>query len=258
MRVHGMRYILVVAIYLSVPLLAATQQVLPSTSMSALTGLVVDTLGLPVPYAQIFVVDTETGTFADDNGHFRLEGLDASKLRIGVRRVGFRPVYFDLDLPVAATVDVRVRMFQTVRILNTVEVTEDIRAPLRKEGFYDRLAAGNGHFVTPEMIAAIRPVRASDAFNVIPNVVVQRRGSQTRLVAASQRCEYAIVVDKVRIGSPGSRVRTSSPDDLVSGTDIYAIEVYPRNRGLPAHFLGMNDEDGCGTIVVWTKGLLLR
>lgn len=258
MRVHGMRYIPIVAIWLSVPLRVETQTALPATSTSALTGLVVDTTGLPVPYAQIYVVDTENGTFADDNGHFRLEGLDASKMRIGVRRVGFKPVYFDLDLPVAATVDVRIRMFQTVRILSTVEVTEDIRAPLRKEGFYDRLAAGHGHFVTPEMIAAIRPVRASDAFNVIPNVVVLRRGSQTRLVGANQRCEYALVVDKVRVGSPGSRVRTTSPDDAVSGTDIYAIEVYPRNRGLPAHFLGMSEEDGCGTIVVWTKGLLLR
>src|SRR4026209_1963739 len=153
MRGHWMRYIAIVAICLSVPMLAATQPVLPSTSTSALTGLVVDTAGLPVPYAQAFVVETESGTFADDNGHFRLEGLDASKMRIGVRRVGFKPVYFDLDLPVAATVDVRIRMFQAVRILSTVEVTEDIRAPLRKEGFYERLAAGNGHFVTPEMIA---------------------------------------------------------------------------------------------------------
>jgi len=257
MRVHRMRCIVVAAACLSAPLIAVTQEPL-RVATSALTGLVVDTLGLPVPYAQVFVLNGDIGTFADDDGHFRLEGLDASKMRIGVRRVGFRPVYFDLDLPVAATVDVRVRMFQTVRILNTIEVTEDIRAPLRKEGFYDRLAAGYGHFVTPEMIAAIRPVRASDAFNVIPNVVVQRRGSQTRLVGASERCEYALIVDKIRVGMPGSRVRTTSPDDAVSGSDIYAIEVFPRNRGLPAHFLGLSQEDACGTIVVWTKGMLLR
>jgi len=257
MRVHRMRSIVFAAACLGAPLTAATQQP-QRVATSALTGLVVDTLGLPVPYAQVFVLNGDVGTFADDDGHFRLDGLDAAKMRIGVRRVGFRPVYFDLDLPVAATVDVRVRMFQTVRILNTVEVTEDIRAPLRKEGFYDRLAAGNGHFVTPEMIAAIRPVRASDAFNVIPNVVVQRRGSQTRLVGASQRCEYALIVDKIRVGMPGSRVRTTSPDDAVSGSDIYAIEVYPRNRGLPAQFLGLAEEDACGTIVVWTKGMLLR
>jgi hypothetical protein len=45
---------------------------------------------------------------------------------------------------------------------------------------------------------------------------------------------------------------------MVSGTDLYAIEVYPRNRGLPAQFLGMTQEDGCGTIVIWTKQLLPR
>lgn len=256
MRVQRMRYILLGAACLGISLTARTQQ--PQRVASALTGLVVDTLGLPVPYAQVYVLNTDIGTFADDDGHFLLDGLDAAKLRIGVRRVGFKPVYFDLELPVAATVDVRVRMLQTVRILNTIEVTEDIRAPLRKEGFYDRLAAGIGHFVTPEMVTAMRPVRASDAFSVIPNVVVQRRGSHTRLVGANERCEYALVVDKVRVGTPGSRVRTSSPDDAVSGTDIYAIEVYPRNHGLPAHFLGLSQEDGCGTIIVWTKGMLLR
>jgi hypothetical protein len=106
------------------------------------------------------------------------------------------------------------------------------------------------------MIAAIRPVRASDPYNVIPNVVMERRESQTRPVGASQRCEYALVVDKVRVVSPGWLVRTTSPDDVISGTDIYAIEAYPRNRGLPPHFL--TEEDGCGTIVVWTKGMLLR
>jgi hypothetical protein len=34
--------------------------------------------------------------------------------------------------------------------------------------------------------------------------------------------------------------------------------VYPRNRGLPAQFLGMTSEDGCGTIVIWTKGMIPR
>lgn len=82
--------------------------------------------------------------------------------------------------------------------------------------------------------------------------------TQQPLPAVAASALTGLVVDKVRVGSPGSRVRTTSPDDVVSDTDIYAIEVYPRNRGLPAHFLGLAEEDACGTIVVWTKGLLLR
>lgn len=224
----------------------------------ALTGTVIDTLGVPVPFAQVFIIDRDHGTVADDDGHFRLDRLPLERTRFAVRRIGYEPVYFDIEVPTAATVDVRVRMRQNVRILTTVEVKDDIRTPLRKEGFYERMAAGHGLFVTPEMIAAIRPVRASDALASVPNVVVHRRGSSTRITSANLQCEYALVVDKIRVGQPGSRVRTTTPDDAVSGTDIYAIEVYPRNRGLPAQFLGMTQEDGCGTIVIWTKGMLPR
>lgn len=257
MRVLGMRLALFAAAACFDVSSSVSAQQLRVVS-SALTGIVIDTLGDPVPFAQIIVVDAGGSTFAGEDGRFRVDGLRSAKTHFAVRRIGFSPVYFDIELPVAATVDVRVRLRQIVRILPTVEVSDDIRAPLRKEGFYERMAVGHGHFVTPEMIEAIRPIRATDALASIPNVAVDRRGSRTRVVGANQRCEYALIVDKVRVGQPGSRIRTTTPDDAVSGTDIYAIEVYPRNRGLPAHFLGLTDEDSCGTIVIWTKGMLPR
>jgi hypothetical protein len=219
---------------------------------------VVDTLGTPVPFAQVSVFNSDQGTYADDDGRFRLDPLPLEKTRFAVRRMGFNPVYFDIDVPVAATVEVQVRMRQNARVLPTVEISTDVSEPLRRQGFYDRMAAGHGLFVTPEMIAAIRPIRATDALMNIPSVVVHRRGSRTRITSSNVHCEYGLVVDRIRVGQPGSRVRTTSPDDAVSGTDLYAIEVYPRNRGLPAQFLGMTQEDGCGTIVIWTKQLLPR
>ncbi len=224
----------------------------------ALTGRVVDTLGAGVPFAQVAVLDGELGTVADDDGHFRLERLPLTRTRFSIRRIGYAPVYFDVDAPVAATLEVEVRMRQNVPILTTVQVSDNARTPLEKEGFYDRMAAGQGLFVTPEMLAATRPARATDALLSIPNVVVHRRGQRTRITTASQQCEYALVVDKIRIGQPGSRVRTTTPDDAVSGMDLYAIEVYPRNRGLPAQFFGLTSEDGCGTIVIWTKQMIPR
>lgn len=244
------------AVYLSSGTQAQPQDQLTATSI--LTGVVVDTVGVPVAFAEVFLVETEYGTFADDEGRFRLENLQPAKTRIGVRRIGFAPVYFDLEMPVAATVDLKVRMRQNIQRLSTVEVRDDIHHTLRKEGFYERMAAGNGLFVTPEMIAAMRPYRATDALSNIPNVVVERRGTRTRILGANQRCEYGLVVDRIRVGMPGSRVRTTTPDDAVSGTDIYAIEVYPRNRGAPAQFVGLSNEDACGTIVIWTKWVLRR
>ena len=258
MRFFAVRPTLLAAVLLCGPSSALAQ--LPPAARFALAGTVIDTLGVPVPFANVFVFDRDEGTVANDDGQFRLDNLPLEKTRFAVRRIGYDPVYFDVEVPVAATVNVQIRMRQNVRILPTVDiVNEDIRAPLRREGFYDRLAAGHGLFVTPEMISAIRPVRATDALASIPNVVVHRRGPRTRITSsASMHCEYGLVVDKIRVGQAGSRVRTTSPDDAVSGMDLYAIEVYPRNRGLPAQFMGMTQEDGCGTIVIWTKQLLPR
>src|SRR6266542_962997 len=254
-----MRFVIIAAACLSATLPAGAQEKpQPPRDASTLRGVVVDTLGAPVAYAEVFLVDDAGGTCADDAGRFRLDSLHATKVRFGVRRIGYSPLFFQVEMPVAATVDLQVRMRQNVQALSTIEVKEDIHKRLKKEGFYERMAAGNGLFVPPEMIAAMRPVRATDALANIPNVVVERRGTRTRILGANQRCEYGMVVDRIRVGQPGSRVRTTSPDDAVSGTDIYAIEVYPRNRGAPAQFIGLSNEDACGTIVIWTKWVLRR
>lgn len=222
-----------------------------------LAGVVVDTMNVPVAFAHISMLDAAARIVADDGGRFRLTTNSDNAYKFVARRIGYNPVYFDLAIPAGLTVEIEIRMTPSVRTLDAVEIDE-VREPLRKVGFYERMKLGHGHFVTPDMVAAMRPVRASDAFASIPGVIVDRRGSRSRLVGANYRCEFALVVDRVKVGQPGSRVRTTSPDDAISGTDIYAIEVYPANRGTPAQFLGFTHEDGCGTIVVWTKGILPR
>lgn len=255
MRVIGIRSAVLIAALVSyeVPLLRGQDR----TNGPVLAGLILDTLGAPVAFAQISVIDAAARTVADEDGHFRLADLAGTSFKFAVRRVGYNPVYFDLAIPSGLTVEVRIRMRPSVRTLATVEIDE-IREPLRRIGFYERMKLGHGYFITPEMLAAIKPIRASDALASTPNVMVDRRGNRTRIMGANYRCEYSLIVDRVRVGEPGSRVRTTSPDDVVSGTDLYAIEVYPANRGIPAQFLGLSHEDGCGTIVVWTKGIVPR
>jgi hypothetical protein len=224
---------------------------------SGLSGIVVDSLDGPVQFAMVTVGDANAGTTADEDGKFRLTGLASGRTTFRVRRIGFEPVSFDVTLPEASNVEVRIRMHPTPRIIAAVEVN-DVREPLRRVGFYERLAAGQGHFITPEYLDKIRPLRASDVLINIPDVVVDRRGNKSRIMTGNYKCEYALVLDGVMVGEPGSRVRTTSPDDVVSASDLYAVEVYPRNRGIPAKFLGMAHEDGCGTVVIWTKSMIAR
>lgn len=224
---------------------------------SALSGMVVDSIGQPVPFAQVSLVDGDNGAVADQNGRFRLSRLAAGQLLISVRRIGFDPLYFDVSMPDSVTVEVKINMHANAREIAAVSV-KDVREPLRRIGFYDRMAAGSGHFIPPDVLERMRPLRATDAFMNIPNLVVDRRGNKSRVMGSNYRCEYAVVIDQVSVGEAGSRIRTTSPDDLVSASDLYAIEVYPRNRGLPAQFVGMSHGDGCGTILIWTKGMIAR
>lgn len=256
MRIVGVRVVpCLAAVFLCAAALTHAQE--QPRAGSALTGIVVDTLDAPVAFAQVSVVAGNQGSTADEDGRFRVKGLLAQRTLFEVRRIGYNPTYFQIDMPVESTVEVRVRLREMARDLAPVEVS-DVRDPLRRVGFYERMAVGHGYFLTPEMIRQMRPARATDAFMNIPNLVVVRRGYRTRVLTANYRCEYALVVDKVLVGEPGSRVRTTSPDDAVSASDLYAVEVYPRNRGLPPQFLGFSHEDGCGTIVIWTKGMIPR
>ncbi len=243
------------AVVLCTAAIAHTQE--PKRLASALSGIVVDTLDAPVALAQVSVVAGDRGGTADEDGRFRIAGLVAQRTLFEARRVGYQPVYFEVVIPAEAVIDVRIRLHETPRDLAPVEVAA-VRDPLRRVGFYERMATGHGHFVTPQMIQQMRPARATDAFNNIPNLVVVRRDYRTRVMTANYRCEYALVVDNVLVGEPGSRVRTTTPDDAVSATELYAIEVYPRNRGLPAQFLGLSHEEGCGTILIWTKAMIAR
>jgi hypothetical protein len=224
---------------------------------SILTGRIVDTLEAPVRFAQVLLVNGIELAVADSTGRFRLGGLGAGRNIFEVRRIGYDPVVFAVNFTDSVAIDVKIRMREIAKPLPEIKI-DATTDPLKAVGFYERMAQGHGYFVSPETIARMRPVRATDAFAAIPNLVVDRRGSKSRVMTSNYRCEYGIVVDKVIIGQAGSRVRTTSPDDLVSASDLYAIEVYPRNRGLPARFLGMNNQDGCGTIVIWTKGMLPR
>ena len=249
------RVILGAAIFL-VPAAVVTAQEAASAG-SGLTGLIVDTASAPIAYAAVSVVRGTAGVRSDESGRFRLMGLPSGKSLIAVRRLGFDPVFFDVVIPDTSIVDVRVKMLNVAKDLSTVNIS-DVREPLRRVGFYERMAAGHGHFVSPAMIENRRFTRATDALGSIPNLVVDRRGSKTRVMTSNLKCEYGLVVDGMGVGEAGSRVRTTSPDDLVSASDLYAIEVYPRNRGIPPEFLGMSHEDGCGTIVIWTKGMIAR
>jgi hypothetical protein len=83
-------------------------------AQGTMIGKVVGDAGVPIAGAEVRVTGLRARALTDSTGHFRLPGVSASLVTVGVRRVGFRPV---ADL-------VRVRAGDTIEVALQPLVTE--------------------------------------------------------------------------------------------------------------------------------------
>ena len=74
-----------------IPLLGCISAVHSSTG--AVEGRVVEkTTHTPLPNTNVILVGTETGTFADEEGFFEIQGLEPGSYNLKFSRIGFRPI----------------------------------------------------------------------------------------------------------------------------------------------------------------------
>lgn len=79
-----------------IPVLLFFNLIVPAlgqTLPAALTGTVTDTVGVPLPFANVGVVATPIGTVADDDGRFTLYLTDATRLTdtVQISLLGYQP-----------------------------------------------------------------------------------------------------------------------------------------------------------------------
>jgi outer membrane cobalamin receptor len=132
---------------------------------------------------------------------------------------------------------------------------------LQKTGYYDRFQAGFGSFITPEEIEKRNPREVADLFRGVPGIQVRREGiTGTRIFLfrpnfrGRETCNPRVYVDGMQRlndpfteeGAPGIRL-----EDLVSISDIAAVEVHTRATSIPLLYGGT--QEGCGAILIWTK-----
>lgn len=63
-----------------------------------ISGTITDSLGVPMPYASLFVQDLQQGAIADSNGHYEITNLPQGRHSIKVSFIGFRTRVFDIDV----------------------------------------------------------------------------------------------------------------------------------------------------------------
>ena len=232
----------------------AAAQEAATARRAGLAGVITDFWDRRLVGATIVVESDSGGTISDRRGEFRLRTLPAGRRRFLVRRVGYEPALFELDLRRDSIVSVHVRLRESLVSLGTVVVEGTSHSlPLFREGFYERAARqASGWFFPPEEIMRRRITTVAALLNEVPGVMLERRNAS--VVAFSRAvgkapCPYNVWIDGALAGAAAANL-----DELAPGPIVRAVEIYPTAASTPARFVRNNNL--CGTLVVWTKGVV--
>lgn len=222
-------------------------------------GTVRSTSGVAIAGAEVWIDGTEWRTVSNDSGEFHIASAPGGRVKVMVRRIGFRP---DSKRVALGPGDVRRVEFVLDGFLEELEavlVTAQARASGRMQEFWARRMVGLGVFMTRDEIERSRPSRTVDLFHSILGVrIMTGNGGFTRLVsgrqsissargnsAAASACAMQFYVDGIFM-TPG----TFSVDEIPPET-LEALEVYRGPSEIPARF--RQRDTACGLVVIWTR-----
>ena len=222
-----------------------TAATIRADQMAILAGAVTDSAGRPVAFATI-VADSGQTTIAQQDGSFRLGRLKPGPNGFLIRRIGYKPLAFEIEMPAASTVNVSLKLLPASLDLKPVIVEGKRVSPaLARTGFYDRQRQGlAGIFFDPEAISKRALVSTADLFRGLPNITVSKdNGVDTHIYGRAQKC-MDIYLDGVPVGREFDVSRNMPPEW------VKAIEIYPSGNQVPPQF---SRQTGCGAVVFWTR-----
>jgi len=245
--------------------------------------------GEPVAYANV-TLSGERPRITNDKGEVDVGTATRATLTIDVRRLGYEPWYGDVTLGDTLP-GAQVTLHRIARRMFTVKITDSSNAaPAYLRAFYERMLArqrgiGTGIYLTPEEVDK-RSTNMATALLQGLNGVSLRHTSTGKIIAMNSdgACQMTVLIDGHRIcpvagcdvgiqstpsaapaaASASSRrsknVTTSQPkddqfvllDNLLSPTEVAAVEVYPRGASIPPSLPTV--DASCGLIAFWTGG----
>jgi len=225
---------------------------LPPAGTAAIDGTVTNAEGRALAGAVVTVEGLAASDLTTSRGVFAVRGLPAGQQRFLVRRVGYLPAAFEIDLPAHATVHLQVTMQPSIVMLGAIVVEGESRPlGLFRNGFYERAARQpQGYFYPPEEMDRRNLSTLASLLGEIPGLQVERRNGEAFALGRSVGtgpCAMNLWVD-------GALARAASAplDQLAPAHLVRAVEVYPAASTVPAKYVRSNNV--CGAIVVWTRG----
>ena len=132
-------------------------------------GVIVDPNGAVIPNAQITVTNTQTGvslgTRSDDEGHWRIIGMQPGAVKVGIDSPGFKKMQYDLDLQASKPARIGTTM-EVASVSEVVTITTDgadinsrrIEDNLKKNQMAQLNTASQNVFNLQRRVAGILPV----------------------------------------------------------------------------------------------------
>jgi Carboxypeptidase regulatory-like domain/TonB-dependent Receptor Plug Domain len=207
--------------------------------------------GRPLDGAQVSIVDGPR-TRANERGEWTIVDAPAGTRTLEVRALGYYPERRAVDV-VAGVAPVRVVLSTLKAVLDTVKVMASRLTRGDRTGFQERRRSAAGRYLTSEDIVRRHPLNTSDIFKMVPGVrlVLDPNGFDTRILVRGNMSEWCLASFYLD-GHLMNALSTDEIDTWVHPNEVKAIEIYS-GAGAPAEFQrGMRD-DGCGSIVIWTK-----
>ena len=225
------------------------------TAVRIFRGQVTDSLGVPIPFAEVAILSTGLRVVADSQGLFRIANVPAGLHAVIVRSIGWKPLLFLIRMGDNEERIGRIGLEPAPQQLPelTVEGGKFAKPPEyalthRYDDFFRRRAVRAGTFRlrgAPEWSSAMH---TADLLRNIPGVHVSFGPGGSSVEFARCRGFGA----KVAVWIDGARVMTDNPNEALSylrPSDVEAIEVYRGIGQLPGEFL----VDACAAIVIWTR-----
>ena len=220
--------------------------------IARMTGVVIDTLGYPVPDAEVAVLGTEYQTTTDRDGAFLLDGLPLGLQVARVRKIGYKAQHQAIRFAAGEEWTGKLTIKRLPTILGEIVVVGKWGKPpkyantSKYDDFYRRRAGRGGRYITREDIDARPTTRISQLLVGIPGLRVgfDRPGGDEIEFVGCATSGPAIWVDGQRMqGNTTELLRVITPGD------VEGVEVYVRETQIPAEF-----QDGaCAAIVLWTR-----
>ena len=258
-----------VAVACCLAAMAVPRAISAQATTAALSGIVVNEAGEPVPDVALSIGQSEATARTDSAGRFEFAAVPWGQIRLRARSLGFAPKDTLLLLQSGLAYTVRLRLVKFIPQLDTVQVQASLAygkpARYRHTGkfddFYERRAKRPGTFFTREDIERSGRTKVSELISSVPGVTIQIRNGETHLRVA--RCTGSTIpMGGPRRAKPayvwfslfvdGQRLVSDDPVELLAQfltSEVETIEVYRGGSQLPMEAVG----DACAAVFITTR-----